>query len=502
MIKKYRSMAFILAMMLMAVTGLSSVPSMAETLNYVVNGDFQTDDDGDWKPDFWTVSDELNTYTWVNGDTAKVLQIKTSGAELAGTVSQTVTGTDGQSLPAGYYTLEAKILGDPSLINSVKLFIQDGPSGTMTGPELRSEINTSAMTTFRLENVPVVSGSCTIGVSIALKAEAAWTWALDLDDITLMKTGEINFAKNGGFETVNASWKPDGWQVSDGLTDYFWSDNANFRSGSQGFKAGWTQKAGGSPTGTVTQVVTPDAIGISTLPDGLYTLEVYARYTNSAKAGLASLRLFAENTGVEDVYSENFASTITYDGFSLITLDNIAVKGGSCTIGLEFTLNVYNGEILTLDDLSFYKTGDITSHPPSIESLEAVHITTSIGQMPTLPGMVKALMTNGKQKDVPVQWNPIPPEVYDHTESIGKTYTIEGKVEGTDLPALAHITLTYKNMDFNHNNSIDVGDLAMAAVYYQVSESHELWDEAKAYDINHDRVVDLLDLMILSQEIL
>lgn len=476
-----------------------SLPAMAADGNLVINGDFQTDSESDWKPDSWTVSSEIEPYTWINGDSAKVLQVKTSGTESTGTLSQDITGS-GEGLAEGLYTLEAKLQGDSALLDSVKLFVKDSESDTVMGQELTGSITTADALVFRLENVPVVSEVCTIGLQVDLKSAPAWTWALDIDDVTFVKTGEINYAQNSGFEVVNGSWKPDGWTISEGLSDYFWSDGSGYRSGAQGLKAGWTQSAGSDPSGTVSRTVTEDATGRD-LPDGVYTLEVWAKYTNPDKDGLNAIKLFAKDTGSSDLSSENLLSELSSDAHILLRLENIEVRGGSCTIGLEFDLKVYGGEIITMDDLAFYKTSELVGPPPTVVSIEPVSMTHAIGQTPALPNTVTAIMTNNSQKVLSVSWSAVPESVYTDPISIGQSFIIEGTVEGTDIRARVQITVTYKEMDFNHDLVIDVGDLAMAAFYYGQAEDGDLWTQASIFDINNDRIVDAVDLGVLSEEI-
>lgn len=66
----------------------------------------------------------------------------------------------------------------------------------------------------------------------------------------------------------------------------------------------------------------------------------------------------------------------------------------------------------------------------------------------------------------------------------------------------ATCTVTVFIGDLNGNNGIDVGDLAIAAYYYNESSTGENWDEAQIADVNNDGIVDILDLAIIARIIL
>jgi len=58
--------------------------------------------------------------------------------------------------------------------------------------------------------------------------------------------------------------------------------------------------------------------------------------------------------------------------------------------------------------------------------------------------------------------------------------------------------ITATTGDLNNNNSIDVGDLAMAAYYYGASPADDNWSEAKIADINKDGIVDIIDITFIA----
>ncbi|WP_094551880.1 dockerin type I domain-containing protein [Petroclostridium xylanilyticum] len=190
---KTKFLSVILSVFLLAGTLVPNAVVLAvEQTNYVVNGDFETDSDSNWKPDNWMVSSGIEPHTWLSGSENKVLSIKSTGVENRGTVTQAVYGTDGDRLPDGIYTLEAKIQGDISGIESLKLFVTDTDESDETSEECKDQINSSEFTTLKLENVKVTAGRCTIGIAVELNNSLAeWAWILDIDDISFYKTRNI-----------------------------------------------------------------------------------------------------------------------------------------------------------------------------------------------------------------------------------------------------------------------------------------------------------------------
>lgn len=56
--------------------------------------------------------------------------------------------------------------------------------------------------------------------------------------------------------------------------------------------------------------------------------------------------------------------------------------------------------------------------------------------------------------------------------------------------------------DVNADEIINIGDLALAAYYYQAKEGQMHWQEAKRADVNKDYQVDSIDLAIIAQNVL
>ena len=75
--------------------------------------------------------------------------------------------------------------------------------------------------------------------------------------------------------------------------------------------------------------------------------------------------------------------------------------------------------------------------PPTIVSIDEVSVTTKAGTAPVLPAEVTARYSDGSSKSVAVVWDEIDPSQY---ASAG-TFTVEGTVEGTDIKAIAAVTV-------------------------------------------------------------
>jgi len=66
----------------------------------------------------------------------------------------------------------------------------------------------------------------------------------------------------------------------------------------------------------------------------------------------------------------------------------------------------------------------------------------------------------------------------------------------------ATCTVTVLIGDLNGNDSIDIGDLAIAAYYYNTDSSSENWAQAQIADVNNDGIVNIIDLAIIARSII
>jgi hypothetical protein len=61
---------------------------------------------------------------------------------------------------------------------------------------------------------------------------------------------------------------------------------------------------------------------------------------------------------------------------------------------------------------------------------------------------------------------------------------------------------SWKAGDVNKDDVINVGDLAICAYYYLVSEGDPDWNLAKSADVNNDGIIDIFDLSFIAQLVL
>lgn len=75
----------------------------------------------------------------------------------------------------------------------------------------------------------------------------------------------------------------------------------------------------------------------------------------------------------------------------------------------------------------------------NIVSVEDAILTTPAQEAPKLPATVKATLEDGSVSEVPVQWEPVDPSLYDKE---GSLFTVNGTVVGTETKVRAHVTVT------------------------------------------------------------
>mgnify|MGYP001206635875 CR=1 FL=1 len=66
----------------------------------------------------------------------------------------------------------------------------------------------------------------------------------------------------------------------------------------------------------------------------------------------------------------------------------------------------------------------------------------------------------------------------------------------------ATCTVTVLIGDLNGNSGVDIGDLAIAAYYYNTDSSDDNWQQAQIADVNNDGIVDIIDLAIIARSII
>ena len=191
-------------------------------------------------------------------------------------------------------------------------------------------------------------------LSIALViAVIVSVFQIALPSETKAATG-VNLVVNGGFETdATSDWMPDSWTFSS--SNVSWYDTNNGRSGN----ALKIQSTGTDSIETVSQTVYGS--GGNRLPDGVYTLEAYVK-GGEALASLNSFSLSVTNTGVADKTSSSItASSLSSTDYTCVKLENVKVNNGQCKVVLSSAMNSTTNwkVVLYLDDISFYKTGEL-----------------------------------------------------------------------------------------------------------------------------------------------
>lgn len=187
----------------------------------------------------------------------------------------------------------------------------------------------------------------------------------------------------------------------------------------------------------------------------------------------------SSNTAVATV--NNGVVTAVGEGTAVIT---VATEDGGKTATCEVTVSL--GAIIPVEGVSLDTT-----------SLNM----TKIGQSAQLIATVtpanatnKNVTWSSSNTDVATVENGVITAVGSGTAII--TVTTE------DGSKTATCTVTVLIGDLNDNGSIDIGDLAVAAYYFNANSSSENWAQAQIADVNNDDTVDILDLAIIARCIL
>lgn len=286
-----------------------------------------------------------------------------------------------------------------------------------------------------------------------------------------------NLVQNPGFE---ADWSPDPWEVAGDASAVSVSDegSGNAHTGSKYLK----YYKGTGFSFSVTQTV----YGV---PDGIYTLTAAVQ----GNAGASLSQIFAKDYGDIEL-TRNFANT-GWGRWSEPAIANFKVTGGKVTIGMRIQSP---GELWgVLDDVALVKVGDISAEAPVIAAITPVQVTSIVRDSPPLPTVVTAVYSDKTAKSLPVVWEPVDPATLQQPGS----FEVRGSVQGTDIPATASITVTYKSMDVNNDQAVNVGDLAVAVYYAGFRSDNAGWAQAKASDVNNDGTVDAADIQLIARKI-
>ena len=96
----------------------------------------------------------------------------------------------------------------------------------------------------------------------------------------------------------------------------------------------------------------------------------------------------------------------------------------------------------------------VTETPSVIISIDKVAVTTYAGTAPVLPNQVTVRYSDGSTRKLPVVWDAIEPDKYAY---VG-TFNVEGTVEGTNIKAVATITVIRKQDSGGSGDSGDSDD--------------------------------------------
>jgi hypothetical protein len=93
------------------------------------------------------------------------------------------------------------------------------------------------------------------------------------------------------------------------------------------------------------------------------------------------------------------------------------------------------------------------------------------------------------------------------TANIQVTHLVIADGDGveTQIGGAAHTVEVSKPTmpgDFNDDNRVSVGDLALVAKAYGMTSDSPNWNEVKRYDINNDGIIDIEDLAAVARLIL
>ncbi|OUP49878.1 Ig-like domain-containing protein [Lachnoclostridium sp. An181] len=189
---------------------------------------------------------------------------------------------------------------------------------------------------------------------------------------------------------------------------------------------------------------------VSVVAEDGVTRNDYVIQFQRALPSLDTVNISMDNTEIiQDDVKDIYVEALLQDGSKL----------GNDVINVAFTLG--NPEIAEIKDgqIYAYYPGDTTvkarvtykdktvesnelsvhikknTNPSEITGYEEVHVTTKLGEIPTLPSMIRATFKNGLPKKVAVKWDEITKE---QCSSYGK-FQVKGTVEGQTLQPVATV---------------------------------------------------------------
>ncbi|UJF31430.1 Ig-like domain-containing protein [Paenibacillus hexagrammi] len=139
----------------------------------------------------------------------------------------------------------------------------------------------------------------------------------------------------------------------------------------------------------------------------------------------------AKNQQVNWATASNEATTITFD-------PAIATK---VRVGMENATPYSSASgAMAITEFEVYGT-KVDASTNMISEIKPVEVTTEVGTAPSLPSVVDAVYEDGTTVQLPVTWDNVSPDSY---SQVGN-FEVHGSVEGTDIQALAQVTVTNSN---------------------------------------------------------
>ncbi|WP_234121398.1 glycosyl hydrolase 53 family protein [Clostridium hydrogenum] len=260
--------------------------------------------------------------------------------------------------------------------------------------------------------------------------EGTFTVSGTVDGTTVKAAADVkmssNLMQNGGFETGDTS----GWQIT--------GDDAN--DGVIKMDS-WT--ADGGKYTLNSWKATPLKYNVSqsfeNIPNGTYVLKAWVVGSGDGKS---NVKLFASGFGDKDTTLD----VSKYSSWTQVTLGNINVTNGKCTVGMN--VDAAANTWWDLDGVEFSRVTNTT-----VTSIKQPYVEGVVGTDPTskLPATVDVSYSDGSTQTKNVTWDKISASDY----AKAGTFNINGTVDGTDVKAVATIKMSNNVLQ---NGGFETGD--------------------------------------------
>ncbi|WP_231891256.1 sugar-binding protein [Paenibacillus swuensis] len=148
---------------------------------------------------------------------------------------------------------------------------------------------------------------------------------------------------------------------------------------------------------------------------------------------------------------------------------------------------------------------------PTITSIQPVAVSTPAGKAPILPSVVSAVYSDDSSVTVQVYWDTVEPARY---ASAGN-FTVNGSVYGTDIKAVANVTVTPVTTETPRatedvsgpvngvpDGTVNLYDLLFVTLNYGKNTTSPNWAAVQKGDVNKDGVIDIFDLKAIALKII